>query len=101
MQLQAHRKEIQDLKGEIVAISSDELPTAIVTKSSLGLKFTILPDPDKKIIRLYHVLHPEEGVARPAVFILDSKGFVRYRYIGKDAADRPRASLLVNVLRWL
>lgn len=101
MQLQSHLKEIHQLKGEVVAISADELSTALSTKSSLGITFTVLPDPRKKIIRLYGILHPNEGIARPSVFIVDRKGFVRYRYVGKDAADRPKTALLVNVLRWL
>lgn len=101
MQLQAGLSEIERLKGQVVAISGDDLRTALAAKGSLGVTYTVLPDPEKKTIRLYGVLHPEEGIARPAVFIIDRKGLVRFRYIGKDAADRPMMALLLNVLRWL
>ena len=61
----------------------------------------MLPDPEKKLIRRYSVLHPQEEVARPATFIIDKKGVVRFRHIGKDAADRPKNVRLLNALRWL
>ena len=101
MQLQARLSQFKKLKAQVVALSADNLQTVLKTKETLRLSFTVLPDPRKKVIRLYSVLHPKEGVARPSIFIIDPKGFVRYRYIGKDAADRPKTARLVNVLRWL
>jgi peroxiredoxin len=101
VQLQAKLNEFKKLKAGVIGISADNSQTAQSTKASLGLSFDVLPDPDKNIIRLYSVLHPKEGIARPAVFIIDKKGVVRYRKIGKDAADRPKTALLLNVLRWL
>ena len=101
MQLQAKLNEFKKLKAEVVGISSDNAQMARSTKATLGLSFDVLADPEKKTIKLYSVLHPKEGIARPAVFIIDKKGVVRYRKIGKDAADRPKTVLLLNVLRWL
>jgi peroxiredoxin len=101
VQLQAKLNEFKKLKAEVVSISSDSSQTARSTKASLGLSFDVLADPEKKTIKLYSVLHPEERIARPAVFVIDKKGVVRYLKIGKDAADRPKTTLLLNVLRWL
>ena len=101
MQLQSELSKIEALKAQVVAVSDDNLDTALNTKASLRLKFTVLPDPNKEVIRRYSVLHPDEGIARPAVFIIDKEGVVRFRYIGKNAADRPKNVRLLNALRWL
>lgn len=61
----------------------------------------MLSDPERRIIKLYGVLHPEQNIARPSVFIVDEKGIVRHRYIGKDYTDRPSIQSLLMVLRWL
>lgn len=85
----------------MVAISTDDLATAQMTKERLGLSFAVIPDSDKQIINTFGLLHPDEGIAMPSVFIIDEKGEVRWRYIGRDAADRPGTLLLINVLKWL
>ena len=101
MELQSDLSKINALKAQVVAVSADNIDTALNTKASLRLKFTILPDPNKEVIRRYSVLHPDEGIARPAVFIIDKEGVVRFRYIGKNAADRPKNVRLLSALRWL
>ena len=67
MALQSDLSKINALKAQVVAVSADNLDTALNTKASLRLKFTILPDPNKEVIRRYSVLHPDEGIARPAL----------------------------------
>lgn len=46
---------------------------------------TVLVDPDRVVTRLYGVLKrfslPVPNVARPASFLLDRCGFVRYRFV--------------------
>ncbi len=40
-----------------------------------------------------------DGVAAPAVFIIDKQGNITYSYIGNNIADRPTASDLVTEIR--
>jgi peroxiredoxin len=47
------------------------------------------------------VLHPKEGMSRPATFIIDKRGVIRYRHIGKDFSDRPPIKGLLQALAWL
>ena len=89
MELQSDLSKINALKAQVVAVSADNLDTALNTKASLGLKFTILPDPNKEVIRRYSVLHPDEGIARPAVFIIDKEGVVRFASISDDPTVLP------------
>ena len=61
----------------------------------------MISDVEHRVITLFDVLHPKEGIARPATFIIDKRGVIRYRYIGKDFSDRPPVKGLLQVLSWM
>ena len=42
-----------------------------------------------------------DGVAAPAVFIIDTNGKITYEYIGKDIADRPDTAIVLAELKKL
>ncbi len=70
------------LGAQVVAVSADPLPQAEELAADLELPFPVLSDAERSAIRAYAVEHPEEGVARPAAFLLDPAGRVRFRYVG-------------------
>jgi peroxiredoxin len=37
----------------------------------------------------YNVLDDATNIAKPATFVLDEDGVVRWRYVGTNKADRP------------
>ncbi len=94
-------EEIKGLGASLVALSADDAETAEMTIEALQLTYTVLPDSNREIIRRFGVLHPQEGISRPATFIIDAEGVIRFQHIGKDFSDRPSESLIVNTLRWL
>jgi peroxiredoxin len=55
----------------------------------LILPFGLLSDPDGEVIKRYGVWDEEGQIARPAIFVIDSGGVVRYAHVGEDFADRP------------
>ncbi len=55
----------------------------------LGLPFALLSDPEGELAKLYGLWNAEEGVAVPAIVVVDRDGSVRYLYEGSDFADRP------------
>ena len=42
-----------------------------------------------------------DGVAAPAVFIIDKNGNIAFKYIGKDIADRPDTAIILEELQKL
>ena len=61
----------------------------------LGLTFTLLSDPTTEVIRRYDLLHQGGGpkssdIARPAEFLLDRTGTVRWMNLTESAAVRAR-----------
>jgi len=83
-----------DARGiRIVGISVD--PPEINRRQSqkVGYTFPLLSDPNAEVIRRYDVLHPGAGpkggdIARPAEFLIDSNGMVRWVNLTKNIAVR-------------
>ncbi|MDH5487903.1 MAG: peroxiredoxin [Gammaproteobacteria bacterium] len=43
-----------------------------------GINYPLLSDTDKKVARAYQVLHPRDGVAIRATYIIDPEGIIQY-----------------------
>lgn len=65
-----------------VAISVDPPEVSRAHCQKQGYTYTFLSDPQAEVIRRYDLLHPqghgEHAIARPAEFLLDSSGTVRW-----------------------
>jgi len=83
-----------DARGiRIVGISVD--PPEINRRQSqkVGYTFPLLSDLNAEVIRRYDVLHPGAGpkggdIARPAEFLIDSNGMVRWVNLTENIAVR-------------
>ncbi len=68
----------------------------------LDLQYPVLYDTEAAVVKEYQVfdlLH--DGVATPAVFLLDKDGSIRWEYIGRSKSDRPSNSEIIRRLREL
>jgi len=84
-----------------VGISVD--PPEINRRQSQKLRYTfpLLSDPKAEVIRRYDVLHPGAGpkgadIARPAEFLIDSNGIVRWVNLTENIAVRARPEQVLN-----
>ena len=96
--MQEYYDEIQGLDAELVALSADPVPLARTTVTELGLKFPVLSDTARTFIRSYDVLHPTEGIARPAAFIIDRTGQIRWQSVGMSASERAPILTIIQEL---
>jgi peroxiredoxin len=74
--------------------------------SKAGYTFPILSDRNAAVIRQYDLLHQGAGigggdVARPAEFLLDRTGTVRWRNLTEDYRVRARADEMLERARTL
>ncbi len=73
--------------------------------ASAPISFPVLCDPDLAVINRYGVFHVDEPhgyiAARPAVFIIDEWGIVRYCHVGEHSRDRPAIGTLLLALESL
>ena len=80
---------------EVAAISVDSNAESRKLCQSQGYTFPFLSDPNAEVIRRYGVLHPKAGekgqdIARPAEFLVDSTGTVRWVNLTGDIRVRAR-----------
>lgn len=88
---------------DIVAISVDSPEESRKLAQSRGYTFPILSDPDTVAIRAYGVLHPHAGengqdIARPAEFLIDSSGTIRWENLTENLLARLRPETFLQVL---
>lgn len=70
-----------------ISVDAPDVSAALCRKA--GYTFTFLSDPNAQTIRRYDLLHPGAGVngqdiARPAEFMVDSSGVVRWVNLTAD-----------------
>lgn len=84
-----------------MAISTDDPETAALMKNQLKLNFTLIPDTDHKLLKLYdhRERYSQLAVHNPAVYIIDRQGIVRWRHFGRNAADRPPPAAIWRALQ--
>jgi hypothetical protein len=95
------RFEAQGLK--LAAISYDSRAILKDFADRHGIQFSLLADPDSKIIRSFEVLNPEakgmtKGMALPGFFYIDSSGVIREKYFTAKYTDRLSANNVIAKL---
>jgi len=101
-----HLSEFHDRGVEVVAISVDSPAESQKLCQSRGYGFPFLSDPNAEVIRLYGVLHPKAGedgrdIARPAEFLVDAAGTIRWVNLTDDIRVRARPQAVLEVINRL
>ena len=70
---------------------------------SRGYSFPFLSDPNADVIRQYGVLHPKGGedgrdIARPAEFLVDATGTIRWVNLTDDIRVRARPEAVMQAI---
>ena len=87
-----------------VAISVDAQEVSENLRHKRGYSFLFLSDPKAEVILRYELLHPGGGpdgtdIARPAEFLIDRSGTVRWENFTEDIRVRPRAQEMLAAAR--
>jgi peroxiredoxin len=89
-----------------VAISVDSPEASNNLRKQAGYTFTFLSDQKAEVIRRYDLLHQGAGidgqdVARPAEFLVDSTGIVRWVNLTENYWVRARPEQVIEVAKTL
>ena len=89
-----------------MAISVDTPEVSGKLAAKAGYTFPILSDPNAEAIRGYDLLHKGAGpdgsdISRPAEFLVDSSGVVRWENFTEDIRIRARADQMLAAAREL
>ena len=87
--IEKHLSEFQARGIRVAAISVDPPDVSRNLATKRGYTYTLLSDPKAEAIRRYDLVHSGAGeggqdIARPAEFLLDSRGIVRWVNLTED-----------------
>ena len=94
-------QDFEKLGVKPVAISVDSASESQDLCRKGGYTYTFLSDPNTEVIRRYDLLHKAAGVkghdiARPAEFLIDSSGTIRWINLTDDLRVRARPDKMLQ-----
>jgi len=100
---QHHLADFNARAVRIVGISVDAPELTRRNCQKLGFTYTFLSDPNAETIRRYDLLHPGAGpkgtdIARPAEFLIDASGIVRWRNLTEGVTVRARPEQVLRAI---
>ncbi|MBD88979.1 MAG: hypothetical protein CL940_01405 [Deltaproteobacteria bacterium] len=86
--------EIKEAGGVIVTASMDQWSELAQRQARMALGMTMLADPNGDLVRTFGLedICFGEDIARPAAFLIDADGVVRWRNLPTSWRYRPEAS---------
>ncbi|MFQ5957411.1 MAG: redoxin domain-containing protein, partial [Candidatus Brocadiales bacterium] len=92
--------------AKLVGISTDSIESLkIFKREKLGFDVTLLSDSKRQVISQYGLVHPKghggEDIARPATFIIDKGGVVRWMKVASNFMVRPAPEEVLEALERL
>ena len=97
-----HLKDLRAAGAELVAISVDDAARTEPVRQELGIKFPLLCDTSREVVKKYGLLNSGEkgGIALPASFVIDRERVVRFRAL-EAVASRVSVDQLLELVREL
>ena len=91
-----HYLEIRSAGASVVAVSVDAPDQSEALRVHLSLPFPILCDTERRVVRDWGIYNSREkgGIAKPAVFIIDSSHVVRYAAVDGVVRRVPAAEIV-------
>ena len=95
-----HYQAIRSAGAGVVALSVDAPAESEALRVHLALPFPILCDTERRVVWEWGIFNAGEkgGIAKPAVFVIDSSQVVRYAGVDKVVRRVP-AAVIVELLR--
>ena len=97
-----HLEDFRAAGAELVAISVDDATRSEPLRQEFGLKFPLLCDTSREVVKKYGLLNSGEkgGIAFPASFVIDRNRVVRFRAL-EEVASRVSVDQLIGLVREL
>ena len=103
MQLQNAKEKFDEQGIKLAAISYDSQAILLDFAKRHKIGFSLLADPDSKVIRSFNVLNTEakgmnKGMAHPGFFYIDDSGVIREKYFEAKYTNRFTAKNVIGKL---
>jgi len=104
-QFEPHREQIER-SGSLLYIAAEKRSGLHKPEKYLAehpISFPFLLDEDRAVTKAYGIYHrlgiDAINIARPATFIVDRRGLLRFVYVSSNQYDRAEVSLVVQQLQ--
>ncbi|MCK6625358.1 MAG: peroxiredoxin family protein [Anaerolineae bacterium] len=98
-QLEADLAQFRQKNTEVIAIAAQDQAGAQASASTAQVSYPVLADPDHQVADAYGVYNLlGDGVATPAVFVINKSGQIAWSYIGQNISDRPNNQTILENL---
>lgn len=95
--MQSAYAQFRERNAEVLALAVHDLAGAQEMDAAVQADFPILADADHVAAEAYGVYNLlGDGVAAPAVFVIDPQGRIVWSHVGADIADRPSPSEILT-----
>lgn len=99
MELQDQYQAFQDAGAEVVTLAVASLQSVKGWCQRAGISYPMLADPKHRVAEAYGVYNLlGDGLAAPAVFVIDTDGRIVWHYVGQHPSDRPRIQAILEQL---
>ncbi len=103
-QLRRRKFELDVMGAELYCILPMDLYRCGTFQKKTAGPYTTISDAAGRACSIYGVHQQRvvvngEWVNAPATFIIDRKGVIRYRYVGKTEFDRPSADAVIEAVK--
>ena len=95
--LQANHRKFRSLGGQVIAVTTESRSLALQTATDLRLSFPVISS--LQLTDLYETYNTGTLMTSPAAFILDKRGNIRWKHIGRGPLDWPRVPRILKELR--
>ena len=95
----ADYEKIKGAGADVVAISVDKPEKSGEMSVKLKLPFPLLSDVDHKVIDAYDLFNAEGKISKPATYVLDTRGVVRWSFFEEDYKIRPLDEVILEELK--
>jgi len=95
---------LSSMRAQVIGISVDSLFTLRAFAHTYGIEYPVLSDYNKKVIRAYGVMQDPwvdfgyRGVSKRAVFVVDGKGILRYKWSTDVPSEEPPYDQVISAL---
>jgi peroxiredoxin Q/BCP len=97
--LAADYDKIKAAGADVVAISVDKPEKSRELSDKLKLPYPILSDVDHRVIDAYDLYNADGKISKPATYVIDTKGVVRWSFFEEDYKIRPLDDVILEELR--
>lgn len=107
--MRSFQERLEDFESRGVRLAAVSVDLPEVSRehcTKQGYTYTFLSDPEARAIQAYDLVHPGAGpggkaVARPAEFLIDATGTIRWVNLTSDWRVRPRPEVVLRVIEEL